>query len=229
MDTTTGKLIVIDGGDGAGKATQTKLLVERLVAEGHQVETMDFPRYENNTFGKLIRRCLDGHHGDFIGTDARIASPLYALDRYESSSELRGWLDAGKVVILDRYVSSNMMHQGAKMRDEAELMEFLEWLDHIEHGVLSIPRPHKIIYLDVPHHVRSILKARAAKEGKHGGRLDQAEKDQAHQIAAEAQARAIVSRLNDWEAVACCEGVELRPIEDIHEDIYRVVSQVLAG
>ena len=229
MSTTTGKLIVIDGGDGAGKATQTELLVKRLVGDGHQVKTMDFPRYTQNTFGKLLRRCLDGHHGDFIGVDARIASTLYAVDRYESKRHIRDWLDAGKVVVLDRYVSSNMMHQGAKMRDEAELEEFLEWLDHVEHEGFSIPRPHKIIYLDVPHHVRRILKARAVEEGKHGASLDQAEQDEAHQIAAETQARNIVSRLNDWEAVSCCEGIDLRPIESIHEDIYRVVSRVLAA
>ncbi len=229
MTTATGKLIVIDGGDGAGKATQTRLLVERLVGDGHEVETMDFPRYKENTFGQLIRRCLDGHHGDFIGVDARIASTLYAVDRYESKRHIQDWLEAGKVVVLDRYVSSNMMHQGAKMRDEAELEEFLEWLDHVEHGVFTIPRPHKIIYLDVPQHVRSILKARAVEEGKHGAALDQAEQDDAHQIAAEKQARNIVSRLNDWEAIACCEGVELRPIEAIHEDIYASVSRVLAA
>ena len=79
-----GLLIVVDGGDGAGKATQVSLLVQKLRADGHKVETLDFPQYTQNTFGELIRECLDGKRGDFMAVDARIASTLYAADRFES-------------------------------------------------------------------------------------------------------------------------------------------------
>jgi len=116
-----GKLIVIDGGDGAGKATQTKLLIERLQADGHQVESMDFPQYTKNTFGQLLRTCLDGYCNDFMNTDPRIVSTIYAADRFESKPQLDAWLEAGQIVVLDRYVSSNMMHEGGKIKNEETL------------------------------------------------------------------------------------------------------------
>lgn len=225
-----GKLIVIDGADGAGKATQARLLTERLLRDGYEVETLDFPQYTENTFGKLLRRCLDGQHGDFIAVDPRIASTLYAADRFESSPHVRGWLEAGKVVILDRYVSSNMMHQGAKLAgtDEQELDDFLTWLDHIEHEVFGIPRPDQIIYLDVPHTVRAALKAQAVAEGKHGVAADVHEQNLDFQRKSEERARQIVARTNNWHQVSCCEGDALRSREAIHDDVFAVVSKLLA-
>jgi len=191
------------------------------------VESLDFPRYSENTFGKLLRKCLDGHHGDFMQVDARIASTLYAVDRYESKKDLEQWLSDGKVVVLDRYVSANMMHQGAKILDEVEVEEFLDWLDHIEHELFGIPRPDMIVYLDVPHGVREKLKAEAVTAGKHGVVKDLAEQDTAHQIAAELRARHIVQNKNNWQLVACCSGEELRSRESIHDDIYLVVQATL--
>ena len=223
-----GKLIVIDGADGAGKATQVGLLVARLQQEGYQVESLDFPRYTQNTFGKLLRNCLDGQHGDFMQVDARIASTLYAVDRFESKKHLQEWLADGKIVVLDRYVSANMMHQGAKIQDETELESFLEWLDHIEHELFEIPRPDKIVYLDVPHIVRERMKAEAVAEGKHGAAKDLAEMDTAHQIAAELRARQIVQSKNNWQLVQCCAAEELRTRESIHDDIYQAVLETIA-
>jgi len=179
----TGTLIVLDGADGAGKATQTKLLVDRLSAEGYQVHTLDFPQYTQNHFGRLLRECLDGKRGDFIGSDARLASTIYAADRFESAPIIREWLESGAVVVLDRYASSNMLHQGAKIHDTEELTNFLTWLDHMEHGVFGIPRPDVIVYLEVPFLVRKKLKANAIAAGKHGIdiKLDQAESNDKHQ------------------------------------------------
>jgi dTMP kinase len=224
-----GKLIVIDGGDGAGKATQVALLVKRLMAEGHKVETLDFPQYTQNHFGKLIRQCLDGKRGDFMTVDARIASTLYAADRFESKPRLEQWLAEGKVVVLDRYVSANMMHQGAKIDDPEKLEDFLGWLDHMEHEVFDIPRPDQIIYLEVPNAVRVALKARAIEEGKHGQhiKLDQAERNNEHQEATEMRARTIVASKNNWHLVSCCENSEMRSREAIHEDVYQVIKAVV--
>ena len=221
-----GKLIVIDGGDGAGKATQVSLLVKRLRDEGHKVETLDFPQYTQNHFGKLLRQCLDGKRGDFMAVDARIASTLYAADRFETKPRLEQWLEEDKVVILDRYVSANMMHQGAKIDDPEKLEDFLSWLDHMEHEIFGIPRPDQIIYLEVPNEVRVALKARAVEEGKHGAnvKLDLAERNDEHQEATEMRARTIVAGKNNWDMVTCCDELEIRPREDIHEDIYKIVA-----
>ena len=100
-----GKLIVIDGIDGSGKATQVALLKKRLEQAKMKVKTIDFPRYQNNFFGALIGRYLSGVYGDFISMDPRVASVLYAGDRFESSEQIRAWLNAGYTVIADRYVS----------------------------------------------------------------------------------------------------------------------------
>ena len=218
-----GKLIVLDGGDGAGKATQVRLLVARLKAEGRVVETLDFPQYTQNFFGKLLRECLDGARGDFMAVDPRIASTLYAADRFESKSRLEEWLSAGAVVILDRYVSSNMMHQGAKIADEADMQHFLNWLDEMEHGVFAIPRPDLIVYLDVPYKTRFSLIASDTTRAK----IDTAEADMAHQVACEARARAIVARYNNWKSVRCTRNEQMREKEAIHEDVYVHVAHAL--
>ena len=112
-----GNFLVIEGSDGAGKATQTDLLVKRLRDEGRRVKTIDFPRYRDNHFGKLLRDCLDGKHGDFLKLDPRITSLVYAADRFESSKQIRRWLEEGADVVADRYVSANMLHQGSKISE----------------------------------------------------------------------------------------------------------------
>ncbi len=224
-----GTLIVLDGADGAGKATQTRLLVDRLSAEGYVVHTLDFPQYTQNHFGRLLRECLDGKRGDFIATDPRIASTLYAADRYESSATIREWLESGAVVILDRYVSSNMLHQGAKIFDEEELSNFLTWLDAMEHGIFAIPRPDVIVYLDVPFAVRKKLKAEAVAAGKHGAevKVDQAEANDQHQQDSEENAKRLVALHNEWRTVVCVDGETLLTREAIHEQVYETVKPIL--
>jgi dTMP kinase len=223
----TGTLIVVDGGDGAGKATQVALLVQRLREEGREVETLDFPQYTQNTFGQLLRECLDGKRGDFMATDARVASTLYAADRFESKPKLETWLAEGKVIVLDRYVSSNMMHQGAKIKDVSELELFLTWLDHMEHGVFNLPRPTVIIYLEVPFTVRQTLKQNAVAAGKHGAAIDVAERDHEHQQQVEERAEVIVASKNNWQKVQCCEGGVIRSREAIHADVYALVEKCM--
>ena len=203
------------------------LLVKQLREEGKKVETLDFPQYTQNTFGKLLRECLDGKRGDFMATDARVASTLYAADRFESKPRLEQWLEEGKVIVLDRYVSSNMMHQGAKIQNADELESFLGWLDHMEHGVFGLPRPDLIIYLEVPFMVRQTLKRNAVASGKHGAAIDVAERDHTHQQQVEERAETIVASKNNWQKVQCCEGEAIRSREDIHADVYAIVEKLV--
>ncbi len=218
-----GTLVVIDGADGSGKATQTKLLVERLKSEGYQVETLDFPQYTQNVCGKLLRECLDGKRGDFMAVDARIASVLYAADRFESKEKIQGWLSEGKVVVLDRYVSANMMHQGAKIDDPKELEEFLLWIDTLEHEMFGIARPDLIIYLDVPleDRIKMVEKAVVNKEHHKGEFVDVAEADLAHQATAQDRAKHIVQSKNNWQQITCTVHGGIRDRESIHEDVYQ--------
>jgi len=218
-----GKLIVIDGADGSGKATQTKLLVEKLQEEGLRVETLDFPQYTQNHFGRLLRESLDGKRGDFLQLDPRLASTIYAADRFESAPKIRIWLEEGAIVVLDRYVSSNMLHQASKLTDEADRIEFLNWLDTIEHGVFGIPRPDVILYLDIPYEVRKDLMDTDGNRIE----LDVVERDEEYNRAAETQATELLAGLNNWQQVTCTHDSNLRSKEEIHQEVYELVKTVI--
>ena len=152
-----GKLIVIEGIDGSGKTTQAELLVARLKKEKISCETLRFPRYSDNLFGALIRECLDGKHGDFINIFPKVGSVLYACDRFETMSKIRKWLVEGKTVILDRYVSSNQIHQGGKITNEKKRALFLDWLGVMEFEKLGNIPPDLVLYLNMPHQVSRLL------------------------------------------------------------------------
>ena len=220
-----GLFIVLDGTDGSGKATQTRLLVEHLLGSGISVETIDFPRYKDNLLGKLIRECLDGLHGDFIAMDPKVASVLYAGDRHESRPLIQGWLDAGKVVIADRYVSSNQIHQGGKIRDEEARERFLAWLDELEFGAFKLPRPDMIVYLNVPVDV-SMKMARDRAIAK-GESPDKAEIDTKHQRESQESALSIVRRLNNWIKVDCAPEGKLLSPEAIHALVFKAIEHLL--
>jgi len=216
---------VIEGSDGAGKATQTRLLVERLRQEGRRVETIDFPRYTQNHFGKLLRECLDGHRGDFAKLDPQITSLIYAADRFESSKQIRQWLEEGADVVADRYVSANMLHQGSKITDEAQREAFLLWLDHTEHGVFEIPKPDIIVYLDAPYLVRKKM----MEEDSSRGVLDTVEVDEAYQTAHETAAEHLNRLMDTWHHISCVVGDQMRTREEIHEEVYQTMRRVLGS
>lgn len=225
-----GKLIVIDGADGSGKETQTKLLKEKLNSLGHETESIDFPR-KDSFFGKLIYEGLDGMYGDFKSLHPKLASPFWAADRYLASEQIKSWLDAGKNVIADRYVSANQIHQGGKITDPDERKEFLEWLDKMEHEEYKIPRPDVVFYLDVPYAVSlKLLEQRKAKEmTENPGRRkeDQHENSPEHQLAARESA---IKMLADktWVHIKCSQdGETILPPEAIHDMILKECLKVL--
>lgn len=222
MDAKKGKLIVIDGSDGSGKATQTKLLVEALRKKGVKVRTLDFPQYDENFFGRFIGKCIAGKHGDFLRLDPYITSVIYAADRFESSAKIRRWIDGGCTVILDRYVSANQIHQGGKIHDTKKRRDFLEWLNEMEYDVLRLPRPHKVIYLDVPHAISMNLlsKAQHKKSYLAEGDTDTVEQDVAYLRNARNSALWLARHMSNWHQIRCVndEGV-LRDVQDIHDEI----------
>ncbi len=225
-----GKLIVIDGIDGSGKATQTKLLVQRLKKEKIKVKTIDFPRYYDNFFGQLIGEYLSGQYGDFIQTDPRVASVLYAADRFESSQLIAKWLEAGYVVVVDRYVSANQIHQGGKIDNLSQRRDFLTWLDKMEYGVFKIPRPNLVIYLDVPFEVsKKWLEQKVLQRSKKylRGRKDVAEDNLIHLKNSCSSALHLAKGSKDWVRVECCRGQVCLPPEAVHERVFEIVKNNL--
>lgn len=223
--------MVLDGNDGSGKATQAKLLIERMEAEGRNASKVDFPAYSRNVFGALIGECLAGRHGDFVMLDPKIASSLYALDRFESSKEIKEMLVRGTTVIADRFTSSNQIHQGGKIADERERVAFLEWLDHMEHTVLGIPRPDLVVYLRVPVAVSLTLlsEKRAVKNSMLGeGVKDTVEEDRQYLEQSSETASWLLGHQKNWQVVECMEGERLRTPEEIHADVWKVVEAAVA-
>lgn len=214
-----GKLLVIDGPDGSGKATQTKLLVSRLRREGARVRTLDFPQYEKNFFGRFLKECLQGKYGDFPKLDAHIASTLYAADRFESKKKIEQWLKAGYAVILDRYVSANQIHQGGKISDARERGKFLAWLDAMEYKIFGIPRPDMVIYLSVPVEF-SLDLLRSEKES------DIVESDRAY-LENSFRSAEWLSKKQEWVRISCVRKNVMRSIDDIHEEVFSVIKKVL--
>jgi dTMP kinase len=225
-----GRLIVIDGADGAGKATQAKLLLARLKKEGKKVQTMDFPQYEKNFFGSLIGQALTGAYGDFIALDPHIASVLYAADRFESKKMIEKWLSEGRMVVLDRYVSANQIHQGGKIVDARDRKKFLEWLEKMEFGVFGLPKPDVILYLDVPQEISEKLleeKQSFSKKQYSKGKKDLAESNVKHQSDARVSALKMIQKNNHWVKISCVEKDGLLSREIIAERIWDKVSIVV--
>ena len=144
-----GKIIVIDGVDGSGKKTQVAMLLKRLKKDGIKVATLDFPQYENNFIGKNIKEFLTHPEYAFHKQHPKVFSIILAADRWESKQKIEKYLDQGYLVILDRYMSSNQIHQGGKIKDEKKWEEFMTWLDTLEFKVFKIPRPNLILYLNL--------------------------------------------------------------------------------
>lgn len=220
MSKKRGKLIVIDGTDGSGKATQTKLLAERLKREGFSVRTLDFPRYEENFFGRLLYDCLHGKRGNFPVLDPHITSVLYAADRFESKRKIEEWLSGGSIVILDRYVSANQIHQGGKIDDPKKRAEFLVWLDTMEYEVFGIPRPDVVIYLSMP--VEFSVRLLGAEKKK----SDTVETNRLY-LENSAKTAEWLCRKNKWIKISCVRKGILRSIEEIQGDIFEKIETLV--
>lgn len=216
-----GKLIVIEGTDGSGKTTQTDMLLARLVKEGIASETMRFPQYCDNLFGKLLRECLDGIHGDFISIPPKIGSVLYACDRFESTPRIRQWAAEGKVVILDRYVSSNQIHQGGKIADEKERAKFLDWLSQMEYEILGVAKPDIVIYLDMPYEIsKRLIENRI-------GVKDTADTNFEYLKHSKEAGKYMVAHESNWYMIDCAPEGELLTREAISEKIWKKIVSVI--
>lgn len=231
MNKKRGKLIVIEGSDGSGKATQSKLLFERLTKDGEKIKKIDFPQYEENFFGSFIGECLRGDHGNFLSYDPKIASILYAADRSEASNKyIRGWLEKGFTVLSDRYASANQIHQGGKIKDPEKRAEFMKWLDMLEFGVFKIPRPDILIYLNVPVEVSFSLlqnKNMEAKKKYLKGKKDQHEDNLDFMVNSKKSAEDLLEKNKNWIKIECVKDGNLLSREEIHEEIYSVIKNKL--
>ena len=218
--------IVIDGTDGAGKATQTKLLQERLVKEGKQVSIADFPRY-GNTSCRLVEQYLNG----FFGSNphdcpAKITSALYAFDRFMAANEMKEQLAKGDIIISNRYVSANKGHQLGKIKDEAERIAFLDWVNNLEYVENAIPKEDVNILLYVPPTVSQKYVDMKNKRDYTDKKRDIHEADLNH-LQDSADAFLFVAEREGWHVIECSKDGEMLSREDIHERIFTHVKKFL--
>jgi dTMP kinase len=227
-----GKLIVIDGVDGSGKATQVELLLKRLRKDGHTVKTVDFPEYYKNFFGKFIGNCLSQQYYNWLNIHPKIASIAYAADRFESSAEIKKWLEKGYIVIANRYVSANQIHQGGKIANSKKRQEFIEWLNEMEYGVFKIPRPDIVFYLSLPVAISLDLIKDRDRDGKMKRQYlkkkkDVHENDTNFLVNSRKSALWLVKTQKEFMQIDCATGGNLRTREDISEEVYEKVKKVL--
>ena len=226
----TGKLIVIDGTDGSGKATQAELLKKRLAKEGFTVKLVDFPEYYENFFGEFLGLCLSEQYYHWVNIHPKIASVVYAADRFESKEKIEGWLNKGYVVLANRYVSANQIHQGGKIANPAKRAEFMEWLAKMEYGVFKIPKPDLVFYLNVP--MKIVEKLLAERNIEHaraylGKKKDVHETDMNFLKNSQKSALWLAEREKNWKKIECAPKGEILPREEIHEQIFKAVRSVV--
>lgn len=214
-------LIVIEGIDGSGKSTQLSLLKERLKDDGIEYHALDFPRYDKPG-GQLAKLYLQGVFGSNPNdVNPYAASSFYAVDRI--SSYLEDWhaiYKQGKLIISDRYTTSNAIHQGSKFPSEKRA-EFFEWLFTFEYNYLGLPEPDLTIFLDIPvESVMSLLDERNTARDIH-------ERDSSYLNLCRKSALQAASIYN-WRRVDCIgDDGRLRSMEDISEEIYTLVREIL--
>lgn len=220
-----GKLIVIEGIDGSGKRTQLDLLSKTLEARGLSYVSFSFPRYESS-FGRLVARFLNGEFGPLDAVDPHFSALLYAGDRLEAKPELEAALSAGKTILSDRYIGSNLAHQTARVPPEKR-QEFLAWLQHLEYGLYALPAEDLVIYLRLPAARAHQLVARKATRKYTNLRRDLLEADVLHLE----QAAAIydqLARQPNWVTIECVDTVgAMRPPQEIAPVIWAAAQPFL--
>jgi dTMP kinase len=219
-------LIAIEGIDGSGKGTQAKLLHQRMLAAGHTSELISFPRYSQTHFGQTIGRFLNGEFGQLDQVDPHLAATLYAADRFESIGMLSGLLAAKDVVVADRYVASNVAHQGAKKSGD-ERTALQEWILKTEHEVFRLPRAHLVVHLDLPAETAQMLIARKSKRDYTDQVADLQEADRDYLDAVRKAYLELASRQPDWSTISLLDGDRLKSIDEVGDEIWLVANRVL--
>ena len=218
-----GKLIVIEGLDGSGKSTQLELLYKNLTEKGIDCKSVSFPDYDNPS-STLVKMYLAGEFGSKPGdVNAYAASVFYSVDRYASFKANWGeYYNNGGSVIAGRYTTSNAVHQASKL-DEKNWEDFLYWLYDFEYEKIGIPKPDKVIFLDMPVEVSQKLLTKRY-EG------DNSKKD-IHESDTEyldkcRKAAVFTAKYSNWEIISCAENGEARKIEDIANDVLNSVLEL---
>lgn len=220
-----GKIIVIEGTDCSGKQTQAELLEKRLKEKGKKCISLSFPMYDTPT-GKIVGAYLgkpdisvDGFFPEGSpNVDPYVSCLYYAADRKYNIDKALKYLEDDYYVLLDRYTTSNLAHQGSKIRDKDERFNMYQWIDKLEYWLLKLPKPDKTIFLHMPYEYSCQLK-------KNRKILDQAERSPEHLKSAE-DAYIELSELYNWDKVECVRDGKIRTPDDISNEIMELIEEL---
>ncbi len=222
-----GFFVVIDGTDGSGKTTQVDLLVKRARSEGFEVSVFDFPQYSNPS-AWFVKQYLNGKFGSLDEVGPFEAAVFYAVDRYAAKGEIEDALQAGRLVISNRYVTASMGHQGAKIADKDERQEFFQWLYKFEYEILGIPRPDLNIILHVPAETaQSLVDKKGQRDYLGGKKRDLHESNLEHLKLAERVYLQMAEQFSHFSLVECFTSGKLLSPEEIHAKIWQLVLREL--
>ncbi|MEG0857829.1 MAG: thymidylate kinase [Terrisporobacter sp.] len=223
-----GKLIIVESGtDGSGKATQSQRLYDRLILEGENVRKITFPNYDSPACTP-VKMYLNGEFGkNAEDINAYAASTFYAIDRFASfKTDWGNFYNSGGIIISDRYVTSNMVHQAVKMNDNQERETYLDWLYDLEYNKYGLPIPDCVIFLDLsPDISEQLMKDRVNKfTGEEEKDIHEGNKK--YLVNCYNNSLNIVNKY-EWNRIKCDNGEVIRSIEDISEEVYEVVKKYI--
>lgn len=229
-----GKFIVLEGIDGSGKSTQAKLLAKALKKEGYKIYFIDFPQHGQKSAG-LVDEYLTGKYGSAKEVSPYQASVFYACDRYDASFKIRDWLRRGYIVIADRYIGSNIGHQGGKIENTRERRKYLKWLYNLEYGIFKIPKPDINFILKLEPKLAQNLSQKvfdkeklAKKRGYLGHKKDIHERDLRHLENAYGAYLFVAKEYpKDFKIIDCIENKKLLSPDVIHKKILKMTKAVL--
>lgn len=218
-----GKLIIIEAGDGSGKATQTKLLCDKLKKADKNICQVEYPDYASES-SALVKMYLRGDFGKTAdAVNAYAASTFFAVDRYASyRTKWQKPYESGAIVLADRYTTSNMVHQAVKINDASEREKFLQWLFDLEFIKMRLPQPDLVIFLDMPPQFSDMLLQK--REGAAKNRdIHEADKNYLHHCYTVYKG---IAKKYSWQTVACTAEGKIRPAEEISKDVYALVKNI---
>ena len=223
-----GRLIAIEGIDGSGKRTQMDLLHAAIAAGqgGRSIYSTAFPQYDS-WFGKMVGQFLNGDFGPLDKVDPHFTALLYAGDRLEAKPQLEAALNDGKIVLIDRYIGSNLAHQTARAAPEKRA-EFRKWIEHLEYGIYGLPREDRIVYLRVPpSEAQKLVEQKAARSYTRAKR-DLLEAS-LHHLQDAANMYDLLAREEPWVTIECLDAKRgaVREVRDIAQDVLAAIEPVL--
>lgn len=226
MSSSTAKLIALEGIDGSGKGTQSRLLVERLRATGKRIELISFPRYDATTFGQAIGDFLNGRFGSLEQVHPFLASVLYAADRYESRDIIDAACSEADVVVFDRFVASNLAHQGSRLPVD-ERAEFVKRVQTIEHGVFGLPQTDLTILFHIPADEARKLVAKKDARSYTEREADIQEEDTDYLGGVSDVYQSLADAGDSWRRIDCLNKDGLRSVESISDEVWQHAEKLV--